>query len=260
MTYPRIIFPRVPHSWIDYDNYVSFIHLRLERPKKKGNGIHLHHIVPRCMKGRDNKDNLVALTYSEHFYAHYLLTLIFPTHRGLFDALKLFDAEYSWEYQEAMEKYAETEISEEVREKLRQSTTMLWQNPDYRRKITEGNKGPKHNKESRRKISEARKEQWKDPEYRDKMSHVLEILATPPSEETRRKMSESHKGKPLSPEHVRAVSKGKRKGEVWDNYDFLFQVWLDNGCCSPFKLHRLTGIGNSSHSLNTIVKEFRMKI
>ena len=33
-----------------------------------------HHIVPRCMGGSDDKDNLVALTAREHYVAHLLLT------------------------------------------------------------------------------------------------------------------------------------------------------------------------------------------
>ncbi|MGZ7204812.1 HNH endonuclease signature motif containing protein, partial [Streptococcus pyogenes] len=33
----------------------------------------LHHIIPRCMGGSDDKDNLVYLTAAEHFVAHQLL-------------------------------------------------------------------------------------------------------------------------------------------------------------------------------------------
>lgn len=33
----------------------------------------IHHIVPRSMGGQDTKDNLVKLTYREHFIAHLLL-------------------------------------------------------------------------------------------------------------------------------------------------------------------------------------------
>lgn len=29
-----------------------------------------HHIIPRCMGGSDDKDNLVYLTPEEHFVAH----------------------------------------------------------------------------------------------------------------------------------------------------------------------------------------------
>lgn len=45
--------------------------------------IEKHHIIPRCMKGTDDKDNIVALTAREHFIAHLLLMKIYPKHLGL---------------------------------------------------------------------------------------------------------------------------------------------------------------------------------
>jgi hypothetical protein len=37
-----------------------------------------HHIVPRCMGGKDNIPNLVRLTPEEHYVAHQLLVKIYP--------------------------------------------------------------------------------------------------------------------------------------------------------------------------------------
>lgn len=42
-----------------------------------------HHIVPRCMDGKNDEDNLTTLTYREHFIAHLLLTKIYKEHRGI---------------------------------------------------------------------------------------------------------------------------------------------------------------------------------
>lgn len=42
-----------------------------------------HHILPRCMGGTDNEDNLTTLTFREHFLAHLLLTKIHKKHRGV---------------------------------------------------------------------------------------------------------------------------------------------------------------------------------
>ena len=33
-----------------------------------------HHIIPKCMGGNNNPDNLVNLTAREHFLIHWLLT------------------------------------------------------------------------------------------------------------------------------------------------------------------------------------------
>lgn len=37
----------------------------------------VHHIVPRCLKGSDESDNLVRLTARQHFICHLLLTKMF---------------------------------------------------------------------------------------------------------------------------------------------------------------------------------------
>lgn len=42
-----------------------------------------HHIIPRCMGGNNNPENLVKLTAREHFLAHRLLTKIYPDNHGL---------------------------------------------------------------------------------------------------------------------------------------------------------------------------------
>lgn len=38
---------------------------------------HIHHIIPRCLGGTDDHENLVKLTYKEHYFIHYLLTKIY---------------------------------------------------------------------------------------------------------------------------------------------------------------------------------------
>lgn len=45
-----------------------------------------HHIVPKCMGGTDDKQNLVYLYAREHIVAHKILTEIYPDHSGVWDA------------------------------------------------------------------------------------------------------------------------------------------------------------------------------
>lgn len=47
----------------------------------------LHHVVPRCMGGDNEPDNIVALTPEEHFFAHVVLVKLYPTNRKLIFAL-----------------------------------------------------------------------------------------------------------------------------------------------------------------------------
>jgi hypothetical protein len=42
-----------------------------------------HHIVPRCMGGSDDPENIVELTPEEHYVAHQLLVKMHPKHSGL---------------------------------------------------------------------------------------------------------------------------------------------------------------------------------
>jgi hypothetical protein len=42
-----------------------------------------HHIIPKCMGGGDNPENLVDLTAEEHYVAHQLLIKIYPNESGL---------------------------------------------------------------------------------------------------------------------------------------------------------------------------------
>jgi len=84
MTDPRITLPRAPSS-LDYSKFIQSIILgRTEKPQ----GYHeLHHIIPRCMGGLDNPDNLIWLTPGEHLQAHRLLVDVFPGEVKLKQAL-----------------------------------------------------------------------------------------------------------------------------------------------------------------------------
>jgi hypothetical protein len=46
-----------------------------------------HHIIPRCMGGTDEKENIVPLTPEEHYVCHQLLVKIYPDHVGLWRAV-----------------------------------------------------------------------------------------------------------------------------------------------------------------------------
>lgn len=42
-----------------------------------------HHILPRCMGGSNQKENLIELTAREHFICHQLLIYIYPTNKQI---------------------------------------------------------------------------------------------------------------------------------------------------------------------------------
>ena len=48
-----------------------------------------HHILPKCLGGLNNKDNLVLLKAKEHFLCHWLLHLMYPENNKLLHAFHL---------------------------------------------------------------------------------------------------------------------------------------------------------------------------
>ena len=66
-----------------YNFYKKLISNRKQNPVPEGIYFERHHIVPRCMGGSDDTDNLVNLTAREHFLAHYSLwKSASPEHKG----------------------------------------------------------------------------------------------------------------------------------------------------------------------------------
>ena len=49
----------------------------------------VHHIIPECMEGSNDSQNLIALFPEEHFIAHLLLAKIYPDEKGILYALRL---------------------------------------------------------------------------------------------------------------------------------------------------------------------------
>ena len=67
-----------------YDNLINRAKERTLEGYKES-----HHIIPRCLGGSDDKDNLVNLTAREHFIAHLLLWKIHPNSYGLIKSVSM---------------------------------------------------------------------------------------------------------------------------------------------------------------------------
>ena len=166
-----------------------------------------HHIIPRCMGGDDNKENLVDLSASEHFVAHQLLVKIYPKNEKLIYAAHMMtfgnstqkrnNKLYGW-IRSRLSEQASIRMSGEGNPMFGKKLSV-----EHRRKIGIAGMGRVVSEETRRKLSDAGKARvgrTVSEETRQKMSegkqgHIV-------SEETRQKMRKAHLGKALGPHQV----------------------------------------------------------
>ena len=97
-----------------------------------------HHILPRCLSGTNDKDNLVLLTAKEHYVIHKLLTKIYPASKGIRTAFRFMSA-YNKQIKISSRDYAHAKeylgpISEETRSKMSVTATGRKRSEDTIRK------------------------------------------------------------------------------------------------------------------------------
>lgn len=159
-----------------------------------------HHIVPRCMDGSDDSENLIDLFAEEHFIAHKLLAEENPGNTKLvyaYAVMSFVSNDHQERYRLTPEEYADARklFSEMLRQRYRDKNA----HPSYGKHISEerkriigninrGNKycvGRKISDETRKKIGDANRN---------------------PCVETRQKMSDSRKGRNLGGDNPNAKS------------------------------------------------------
>jgi hypothetical protein len=169
-----------------YDNLIDKAKYRVLE-----NGIYYetHHILPRCLKGTDDPENLVALLPEEHYVAHQLLVKLYPGHYGIAYAALLMTRNSSGKRQNnkmygwvrkafaLSQSLTPKEISEEGREKMREAGR--------------AHKGVPKSEETRRRMSEAARGRQKSAEHKESIR--LSRLGTSASKEAKQKMSETQK-------------------------------------------------------------------
>jgi hypothetical protein len=194
-----------------------------------------HHIVPKCIGGTNDEENLIDLFAREHFIAHKLLAKENPDNDGLV---------YGWMCMAFMKNnYQERyEITAEEYEALKKMKSELMK----------GNKNNPFTEEIRNKMSIAQKNRFANPEERKKYSEMFSgengnFYGKRHSEETKKKQSESKKGmrnpnygKHYSEEEKRRLSE-LMSGENNPNY----------GKHLPDEIRKKIGLANTNPSKET---------
>lgn len=139
---------------MDYQKHYDLL-IERARARVLEGYVEVHHVVPRCLGGGDEKENLVQLTAEEHYVAHQLLHKAHPAVIGLALAMKMMTGGkhnrsgnklYGW-----IRKKCAAASSEKTKE--------LWNNPAYRESVSKAisvlHKGRVKSAEERANIAEA---------------------------------------------------------------------------------------------------------
>jgi hypothetical protein len=142
-------------------NYQNIYNQIVERAKTRQNVgyVEKHHIMPKCLGGSNEKENLIELTAREHFLCHMLLCEIYPNENKLKYALFLMNIgkqkHKNVDYKISSRTYERLKIehslfligkqrSFETKEKISSSLLGRQFSEKTKQKISENRKGIKH--------------------------------------------------------------------------------------------------------------------
>jgi len=161
-----------------------------------------HHILPKCLGGKNNKENLVLMPVRYHMMAHILLITIYPNIRGLKYAIKaVLDGSSNIVDRAGLsQKYFSSRTLAFLREETK-----------VRRKEDHPNWGKHLSEKTKSKISDSHKGKKLSEETKAKMSKSRSGPNNPNygktfSEEWKKHLSESHKGYITSEETKKKLS------------------------------------------------------
>lgn len=170
-----------------------------------------HHVIPRCLGGTNDSQNLVRLTPEEHFIAHQLLVKIHPGNHRLVLAVLLASVNGTYT-QRSNKRYGWLRRKHAVAQSA----------------LLKGKKKPPFTSEHKAALSAAHKGKHLSASHCAAQSRgkkgkplSLETLAKrpqkghgkPASAERKAKISAAQKGRPLTPEHKLAVGIAARERE-----------------------------------------------
>lgn len=182
--------------------YNEFINNILETRGRFGCGNEYHerhHIIPRCMDGSNDKENLIDLYAREHFIAHKLLAEENPDNDSLvyaWSCMAFVKTDRQQRYELSPEEYEEARIAiakvmseriitEETLNNMRKAAQERVKDPIFRAKQSKAQKerlscpennpmyGRHHTQESREKIGQATKERALNTDWRQKVSNAV---------------------------------------------------------------------------------------
>ena len=151
------------------------------RKKSKHTYYEQHHIIPRCIGGTNDKDNLVLLTAREHFIVHKLLCEIYPNDDKIFFGYRMM-AFMKCSNDNDRSYYVSSREFERIRllsiEKIGNGLRGRKHNPRSaeaieKQKMTRKQNGYRHSAETKAKMSTAALGRKTTKEHRNNLSMAL---------------------------------------------------------------------------------------
>ena len=214
-----------------YNKLIESRKLLKRSSKKDGIYYEVHHIIPKCLDGSNDKNNLIKLTAKEHYLAHLLL---YKMAKDKDEKIKLgfaFSAFFLDENKRKLtaKQYEKIRIiaanitsltmkgvkkSETHCESLKESWKKRKDSPKFletKQKMSDSAKARVRNplsEETKKKISDRLKGKKKSKEHIEKLKERIT------SEETKKKISDSLKGQKLSEETKRKLSEAGKGRQI----------------------------------------------
>lgn len=218
-----------------------------------GNEYHeRHHIIPKCLGGTNDEDNLIDLYAREHFEAHRLLALENPKNKKLVYAFSMMAFPQN--------KYHNRELtSEEFEEarilfgRLQKGMHSGEKNPMYGKSGKDSpNYGKHHTEETKRKISNSHKGRHLSEETKKKLSELNK--GKKHSEESKKKMSQSRTGqmnwnygKHLSEKTKKKIGMANSKSVRCIETDKIYKSTIDAEKKTGINKHGIRKVCNGKH-------------
>ena len=149
-------------------NYFGIYKLLIDRAKVRSTVgfFELHHILPKCLGGSDDLENLIRLTPREHQFAHKLLVKMHPGNpRIAFAANMMYSNSRSLSRSGLSPNWVRKEVSEMRRRD--------WGDPAKRAEMCDAMKVAWRNEQRKLANSKRMKSYWSDPEMRRANSEKL---------------------------------------------------------------------------------------
>lgn len=168
-----------------------------------------HHIIPKCLGGDDNLDNIVGLTPEEHYIAHLLLVKIYPNQNGL-----VFAAWYMQYHNSDKRKNNKSHgwLQRLHGQSASLRSTNMWKNKDKRDSIIHSMITERNSLIGKSRIRESAQRCWdaKDVATRNLFKDTMKVVNKDPIK--RKKAGEKIKAKWSDPEFNIKMKNRKTRG------------------------------------------------